>query len=89
VVEAQDREAGLRERLEPERLGLRAMAAVFASRRRYEAAQKLARAGQLPLARGGKISWLPGELGGWTAARDLPAVPGQSFREWWRAEGRP
>ena len=59
------------------------------SRRRYEAAQKLARAGQLPLARGGKISRLPGELGGWTAARDLPAIPSQSFREWWRAEGRP
>jgi L-lactate dehydrogenase complex protein LldF len=65
------------------------MAGVFSSRRRYEAAQKLARAGQLPLARGGTISWLPGELGGWTAARDLPAVPRQSFREWWRAEGRP
>ena len=84
-----ERDVGLRERLAPERLGLRAMAGVFSSRRRYEAAQRLARAGQLPLARGGTISWLPGELGGWTAARDLPAVPRQSFREWWRAEGRP
>jgi L-lactate dehydrogenase complex protein LldF len=88
VVE-REREVRLRERLEPERLGLQAMAGVFTSRRRYETAQKLARAGQLPLARGGKISRLPGELGGWTAARDLPAIPSQSFREWWRAEGRP
>jgi L-lactate dehydrogenase complex protein LldF len=72
-----------------ERLSMKGMAEVFATRRRYEAAQKLARAGQLPVARGGKIRWLPGELGGWTAARDLPAAPRQSFREWWRAEGRP
>src|SRR5205823_12532192 len=72
VVEQQRDETRLRERLEPERLGLAAMAGMFASRRRYEAAQKLARAGQLPLARDGKITRLPGELGGWTAARDLP-----------------
>jgi L-lactate dehydrogenase complex protein LldF len=88
VVEADRDEAAVRKRLEPERLGLEAMGRVFTSRRRYEAAQKLARAGQLPFARGGTISRLPGELGGWTAARDLPAVPPQSFREWWRAEGR-
>jgi L-lactate dehydrogenase complex protein LldF len=88
VVEGERSGGGLRQRLAPERVGLEAMARVFASRRRYEAAQKLARAGQLPLARGGTIRRLPGELGGWTASRDLPAVPAQSFREWWRAEGR-
>ena len=27
---------------------------------------------------------LPGELGNWTLMRDLNAVPGQSFRDWWR-----
>jgi L-lactate dehydrogenase complex protein LldF len=89
VVEEDRDRGGLRERLEPERLGLDAVGGVFASRRRYEAAQRLARAGQLPLARGGTIRRLPGELAGWTAARDLPAVPRESFREWWRAEGRP
>ena len=39
----------------------------------------------------GKIRWLPGMLGGWTAARDMPEVPRQSFREWWKkreANGR-
>jgi L-lactate dehydrogenase complex protein LldF len=85
VVEEDRDEAGLRKRFEPERLALEAMGRVFRSRRRYEAAQKLARAGQLPLARSGTISRLPGELRGWTAARDLPAVPRQSFRDWWRA----
>jgi L-lactate dehydrogenase complex protein LldF len=70
-----------------ERLGMEAMARVFAGRRRYEAAQKLARAGGRPLARGGdRIEHrLPGPLGGWTMSRDLPAPPPQTFREWWRS----
>ena len=53
-------------------------------RRRYERAQKLARVGQWPLARGGKIRRLPGPLAGWTQARDLRPVPRESFRDWWR-----
>jgi L-lactate dehydrogenase complex protein LldF len=59
------------------------VARVFASRRRYEGAQKLARLGRGPLGalRGGGA---PG-LGAWTQARDLPEVPAQTFREWWRA----
>jgi L-lactate dehydrogenase complex protein LldF len=58
------------------------VARVFASRRRYEAAQKLARLGRGPLGavRGGGA---PG-LGAWTQARDLPEIPAQTFREWWR-----
>jgi L-lactate dehydrogenase complex protein LldF len=84
IVE-EDRQAGLRQRLDPIGIGLEAAAAAFASRRRYEAAQRLARAGQRALARGGVVRRLPGPLAGWTAARDLPAVPQQSFRDWWRA----
>jgi iron-sulfur cluster protein len=42
------------------------------------------RLGQWPPARGGTIDRLPGPLSGWTSARDLPAVPRQSFRDWWR-----
>ncbi|MEV6523043.1 lactate utilization protein B [Longispora sp. NPDC051575] len=30
---------------------------------------------------------LPGALGGWTDTRDLPAVPDESFRDWWLREG--
>jgi L-lactate dehydrogenase complex protein LldF len=58
---------------------------VFADRQSYEQAQKLARLGQKPLVRDGTISFLPGMLGGWSATRDMPAVPEQSFRDWWRS----
>ena len=66
-------------RLSPEDLAMRAVGRVFGSRRAYERSQRLARLGRGPLAR------LPiGPLAGWTAMRDLPEVPAQSFREWWR-----
>jgi L-lactate dehydrogenase complex protein LldF len=64
---------------------MRLLARTFASRSRYERAQKLAQLGQWPLKRGEAIEWLPGALGNWTIMRDLPAVPSQSFREWWQA----
>ena len=69
-----------RSRLDPERAAMRAMGAVFASRARYERAQRLARLGRGPVAklRGGLLS-------GWTDTRDLPAIPAQSFRDWWRS----
>jgi L-lactate dehydrogenase complex protein LldF len=69
-----------------EHLAMEALARVLGSRRRYEAAQRLGRAGQWPLARAGTIKRLPGPLAGWTAARDLRPVPAQTFREWWKAE---
>jgi L-lactate dehydrogenase complex protein LldF len=72
-------------RLAPENLAMETMAAIFADRQRYERAQQMARLGQWPLARGGTITSLPGPLAAWTAMRDLPAVPRQSFRDWWRA----
>jgi L-lactate dehydrogenase complex protein LldF len=77
----------IRERGGPrgEGLAMEALARVFAHRRRYEAAQKLARAGARPLSHDGRIERrLPGPLKGWTAVRDLPAPPAQSFRDWWR-----
>ncbi len=30
---------------------------------------------------------LPGPGRAWTASRDLPDVPAESFRRWWRSEG--
>jgi L-lactate dehydrogenase complex protein LldF len=75
---------GVRERVAPEHLAMRAMARVFASRRLYEAAQRAGRLSQWPLVRDGTIRRLPGPLSGWTSARDLPALPPQSFRDWWR-----
>src|SRR5215217_7731406 len=53
-------------RFDPERLAMGALARVFASRSRYERAQRLARGGNGPLGH------LPGgPLSGWTAMRDL------------------
>jgi L-lactate dehydrogenase complex protein LldF len=61
---------------------MRALARVFASRRRYEAAQRAARLGRWP------VRHLPvGPLRAWATTRDLPDVPDQSFREWWRERG--
>ena len=70
-----------------EHVAMRAVARVFASRRRYEAAQRAARLGQGLFVRDGAITRLPGALGGWTAARDLRPLPPQSFRDWWRGSG--
>ena len=58
-----------------ERAAFRLLARVFASRRRYEAAQRLAPLGRGPMAR------LPvGPLRRWTEVRDLPDPPEQTFR---------
>jgi len=61
----------------PEALAMRAAGAAFASRGRYERAQRLARFGRGPLARAA--------IPGWTAMRDLPEPPKETFREWFRA----
>jgi len=62
--------------LSPEALAMKGMAAAFGSRRRYEAAQRLARLGRGPLAKAA--------LPGWTAMRELPEPPKETFRDWWR-----
>ena len=63
-------------RLTPEALAMKGMAAAFGSRRRYEGAQRLARLGRGPLAK----AMVPG----WTAMRDLPEPPKETFRDWWQ-----
>jgi L-lactate dehydrogenase complex protein LldF len=65
-----------RSRIGSEAVTMKALARIFASRRAYERAQRLARAGHGPLAR---LS-----LRSWTRARELPEVPPESFRSWWR-----
>jgi L-lactate dehydrogenase complex protein LldF len=70
--------------LDAEVLAMQQLARIFASPSRYEQAQRLARQGQRLVVHRGTIDRLPGILGGWTEARDLPPVPKQSFREWWR-----
>ena len=70
--------------LDAEKLAMKIAAAIFTSRARYEAAQRLARKAQVPLVRRGWVKNLPGLLGNWTRVRDLRALPQQTFREWWR-----
>jgi L-lactate dehydrogenase complex protein LldF len=62
----------------PEAVAMSLLARAFATRRAYEAGQRLARRGRGPLAR-----FPLGPLRAWTAGRELPEVPAQSFREWW------
>jgi L-lactate dehydrogenase complex protein LldF len=69
-------------RASPERLAMEAVARTFASKRRYEAAQRLAKLGRGPLAR---LAGAAPVLSKWTGTRDLPEIPNQTFREWWRS----
>jgi L-lactate dehydrogenase complex protein LldF len=66
---------GRAEKSRAERGAMGALAWTFASRRRYERAQRLARTGRLD-----RLPIVPP----WQRMRDLPEVPKQSFREWWR-----
>jgi L-lactate dehydrogenase complex protein LldF len=69
-----------------ERLSMEAMARVFASRRRYELAQKAGKLGARPFTKDGRVeARIPGPLKGWLEFRDLPAPPAQTFRDWWRS----
>jgi iron-sulfur cluster protein len=70
----------------PEKAAMSALFRAFSSRRSYEAAQRAARLGARPLARSGRVDRLPWPLSGWTATRDLPQPPAETFRDWWRRE---
>ena len=72
-------------KLATESLVMRAMASTFLSRRRYEAAQRLARTGQKLFERKGQLTNLPGIAGEWTRFRDLNPIPPTSFRDWWKS----
>lgn len=71
-----------------EGVSLRFLARVFAQRRRYERAQRLGRALQRPVVRNGRVRWFVGPLKGWGMSRELPALPQQTFREWWEQRER-
>jgi L-lactate dehydrogenase complex protein LldF len=59
-----------------ERTGMKLIAWAFATRRRYEMAQRLRRLGRGPLANAAAAPW--------ARSRELPEPPAQTFREWWR-----
>lgn len=73
-------------KLDPWNLGMQAAARIFVNGDRLALAQQLGRIGQKPfVAADGFIEHLPFMLSGWTQARDLAALPPQSFRQWWKA----
>ena len=74
--------------LDPEALAMKTAAAIFTSRTRFEAAQRLGRIAQWPFVSKGWMRNLPGMLGNWTRVRDLRALPQQTFREWWKARAK-
>ena len=79
-------EAGRARRVaSPEAITMAAASWVMASPTRWSAAQSASRLGRV-LGRRGRIRRLPWPLSAWTGARDLPAPPTQTFRQWWRAE---
>jgi len=82
-VQARAQAGGRARARDAEGMAMRTLATVFASRRRYEAAQRAGRLARGPLHRATGLS-LPGPLAGWTLSRDLPEMPAQSFRDWWR-----
>ena len=67
----------------PEAIAMAAASWVMASPARWAAAQGASRLGRV-LGRGGRIRRLPPPLSAWTAARDAPTPPAQTFRQWWR-----
>jgi L-lactate dehydrogenase complex protein LldF len=66
-----------------ERMAMKAAGYVLDNSSRLGSAQKWARWLQMPFTSEGVIHSLPGLLANWTTVRDLPAVPKETFREWW------
>ncbi|WP_377272919.1 lactate utilization protein B [Peterkaempfera sp. SMS 1(5)a] len=67
-----------------EALAMKAAGTVLGSPRRLALAQRAAALGGRLLGRGGTIGTLPGPLRRWSAARDTPTPPAESFRSWWQ-----
>jgi len=66
-----------------ERWAMKAAGAAFASDRRLHLAQQVARLAQWPFVRNGRLTHLPPPFNAWTDHRALPAIPAESFRDWW------
>jgi L-lactate dehydrogenase complex protein LldF len=65
-----------------ERAAMAAAAYTMDHRKLYERAQRAAKLARIAGRRG---RGLPPPLNGWTASRDLPEPPKQTFRDWWAA----
>ncbi len=70
-----------------ERIAMRGMARLFRGPWTFALGERLGRALQRPFVHGGRVTRLPG-LAAWTRTRDLPGLPRQTFRAWWRDNRR-
>ncbi|WP_433470029.1 lactate utilization protein B [Spirillospora sp. CA-128828] len=68
----------------PEMVLMRGLAWTMGDPRRHETALRRGTRWARLLSRGGRIRRLPGLLGKWTEARDVPVPPSESFRAWWK-----
>ncbi|MFI9630399.1 lactate utilization protein B [Streptomyces sp. NPDC052042] len=66
----------------PEKLAMKAAAAVMRRPGLYTSAQKAAGVGRVLAGRDGRIAHLPPPFHGWSAGRDTAAPPKQTFRSW-------
>jgi len=71
-----------------ERLGMMAAGAAFSGPAMFSAALKVVRLASRPFQDDGQLRGLPGPLAEWLKTRDMPAVPVESFREWWARRTR-
>jgi len=63
-------------------LAMRAVAAAMVSPARFRAASTVLGLGRF-VGRSGRIRFLPYPGSHWTSARDMPAPPPETFRQWW------
>ena len=66
-----------------EQIAMAAAAWTMADAARWEMAQTASRAGRVLGRSDDRIGRLPGPLAAWTAARDAPRPPPETFRAWW------
>ena len=69
-----------------EAIAMAAASWVMSSPARFAAAEKGSRLGRVLGRRAGRIRTLPPPLAAWTASRDAPRPPAETFREWWARE---
>ena len=67
----------------PEQVSMAAAAWTMSDSRRWGRAIRAARVGRALGRKRGRISTLPPPLSAWTATRDAPVPPPETFREWW------
>jgi len=67
----------------PEAAAMAAAAWVMAEPSRFATAGRAATTGRHGIRKGRPLLPLPPPLSGWTASRDLPSPPRETFRDWW------